>query len=34
MEQPLTAHRAGVVHGLTAALGEVVAAGVVICEIA
>jgi acetyl-CoA/propionyl-CoA carboxylase biotin carboxyl carrier protein len=33
MEQPLAAHRAGVVSGLTAAVGDVVPAGAVICEI-
>ncbi|MGC9668036.1 acetyl/propionyl/methylcrotonyl-CoA carboxylase subunit alpha [Planosporangium sp. 12N6] len=33
MEQPLNAHKAGVVTGLTAAVGEVVPAGTVICEI-
>ncbi len=33
MEQPLTAHKAGVVSGLSAAVGEVVAAGTTICEI-
>ena len=30
MEQPLTAHRAGIVIGLTAAAGETVSAGAVI----
>jgi acetyl-CoA/propionyl-CoA carboxylase biotin carboxyl carrier protein len=34
MEQPLNAHRAGVVTGLTAAVGEVVGAGAAICQIA
>jgi acetyl-CoA/propionyl-CoA carboxylase, biotin carboxylase, biotin carboxyl carrier protein len=33
MEQPLAAHKAGVVTGLTAAVGEVITAGAVICEI-
>jgi acetyl-CoA/propionyl-CoA carboxylase biotin carboxyl carrier protein len=33
MEQPLTAHKAGVVTGLTAAVGEVVTAGAAICEL-
>jgi acetyl-CoA/propionyl-CoA carboxylase biotin carboxyl carrier protein len=33
MEQPLYAHRAGVVSGLEAELGAVVAAGATICEI-
>jgi acetyl-CoA/propionyl-CoA carboxylase biotin carboxyl carrier protein len=33
MEQPLNAHKAGVVTGLTAAVGEVVPAGTVICEL-
>ena len=34
MEQPLTAHKAGTVKGLTASVGEVVASGAVICELA
>ncbi|WP_027342637.1 acetyl/propionyl/methylcrotonyl-CoA carboxylase subunit alpha [Hamadaea tsunoensis] len=34
MEQPLTAHKAGTVTGLTAAVGEVVQSGAVICTIA
>src|SRR5690242_14980071 len=34
MEQPLNAHKAGVVTGLTAAVGEVVSAGAAICTIA
>ncbi len=34
MEQPLTAHKAGRVVGLTAAVGDVVAPGAVICTIA
>ncbi len=34
MEQPLPAHKAGVVTGLSAAIGEVVQAGATICEIA
>jgi acetyl-CoA/propionyl-CoA carboxylase biotin carboxyl carrier protein len=33
MEQPLNAHKAGVVTGLAAAVGEVVPAGTVICEL-
>ena len=33
MEQPLTAHRAGIVTGLAAAAGETVAAGAVIAMI-
>jgi acetyl-CoA/propionyl-CoA carboxylase, biotin carboxylase, biotin carboxyl carrier protein len=33
MEQPLNAHKAGVVTGLSAGVGEVVAAGAVICEL-
>jgi len=33
MEQPLTAHRAGVVTGLTAAVGSSVTAGALICDI-
>jgi acetyl-CoA/propionyl-CoA carboxylase biotin carboxyl carrier protein len=33
MEQPLTAHKAGVITGLTAAIGEVVQAGATICTI-
>ena len=33
MEQPLTAHKAGVVTGLAATVGEVVTSGAVICEI-
>jgi acetyl-CoA/propionyl-CoA carboxylase biotin carboxyl carrier protein len=33
MEQPITAHRAGVVAGLAAAVGEVVSSGAVICRI-
>ncbi|HVE97899.1 MAG TPA: biotin carboxylase N-terminal domain-containing protein [Mycobacteriales bacterium] len=34
MEQPLTAHKAGVVSALSATVGEVVSSGAVICEIA
>jgi len=34
MEQPLNAHKAGVVTGLTAAVGEVVTSGAAICQIA
>ncbi|WP_250286412.1 biotin/lipoyl-containing protein, partial [Frankia sp. CiP1_Cm_nod2] len=33
MEQPITAHRAGTVTGLTAAVGAVVSSGAVLCEI-
>ncbi|MCG5218699.1 biotin/lipoyl-containing protein, partial [Streptosporangium sp. KLBMP 9127] len=33
MEQPLTAHKAGTVTGLSARVGEGVTAGVTICEI-
>ncbi|HEY9392007.1 MAG TPA: biotin/lipoyl-containing protein, partial [Mycobacteriales bacterium] len=33
MEQPLNAHRAGTIKGLTASVGDVVASGAVICEI-
>jgi acetyl-CoA/propionyl-CoA carboxylase biotin carboxyl carrier protein len=33
MEQPLTAHRAGTVTGLTAEVGATVASGAVLCEI-
>ncbi|HEU0102086.1 MAG TPA: biotin carboxylase N-terminal domain-containing protein [Mycobacteriales bacterium] len=33
MEQPLNAHKAGTVRGLTAAVGAVVPSGTVICEI-
>ena len=33
MEQPLNAHKAGTVTGLTAAVGEVVTSGTAICEI-
>ena len=34
MEQPLTAHKAGTVTGLSAAVGDTVTTGAVICEIA
>jgi len=34
MEQPINAHKAGVVTGLAAAVGEVVSAGAVICTLA
>jgi acetyl-CoA/propionyl-CoA carboxylase biotin carboxyl carrier protein len=34
MEQPITAHKAGVVTGRAAAVGEVVSAGAVICTLA
>ncbi|WP_159619948.1 acetyl/propionyl/methylcrotonyl-CoA carboxylase subunit alpha [Ruania rhizosphaerae] len=33
MEQPLVAHRAGRVHGLSAAVGQTVSSGSVICQI-
>jgi acetyl-CoA/propionyl-CoA carboxylase biotin carboxyl carrier protein len=33
MEQPLTAHKAGLVSGLTAAVGDAIAAGATICKI-
>ncbi|MDT3399940.1 biotin/lipoyl-containing protein, partial [Streptomyces sp. B1866] len=33
MEQPLNAHRAGTVKGLTAEVGASVSAGAVICDI-
>ena len=33
MEQPINAHRSGVVHGLTAVAGETVASGTTLCEI-
>jgi acetyl-CoA/propionyl-CoA carboxylase biotin carboxyl carrier protein len=33
MEQPLTAHKAGTVTGLTAAVGQTVTSGATICEI-
>jgi acetyl-CoA/propionyl-CoA carboxylase biotin carboxyl carrier protein len=33
MEQPLNAHKAGVVTGLTAEVGATVTSGAVICEI-
>jgi acetyl-CoA/propionyl-CoA carboxylase biotin carboxyl carrier protein len=33
MEQPLNAHKAGTVSGLTAAVGEVLTAGTAVCEI-
>ena len=33
MEQPLTAHKAGTVHGLSAEVGATVTSGAVICEI-
>jgi acetyl-CoA/propionyl-CoA carboxylase biotin carboxyl carrier protein len=33
MEQPLTAHRAGTVKGLSLAVGATVTAGTVLCEI-
>jgi acetyl-CoA/propionyl-CoA carboxylase biotin carboxyl carrier protein len=33
MEQPLNAHKAGTITGLTATVGETVTSGAVICEI-
>jgi acetyl-CoA/propionyl-CoA carboxylase biotin carboxyl carrier protein len=33
MEQPLTAHKAGTVKGLSATVGEVVSSGTVLCEL-
>jgi acetyl-CoA/propionyl-CoA carboxylase biotin carboxyl carrier protein len=33
MEQPLPAHRSGVIAGLTAAVGDVVGAGEPVCRI-
>ena len=33
MEQPLNAHKAGVVTGLSASVGDVIAAGSVICSL-
>ena len=33
MEQPLTAHKAGTISGLTASVGEPVSAGTVLCDI-
>jgi acetyl-CoA/propionyl-CoA carboxylase, biotin carboxylase, biotin carboxyl carrier protein len=33
MEQPLNAHKTGVVTGLSASVGDVIGAGSVICEI-
>ena len=33
MEQPITAHKAGVITGLAAEVGATVAAGAVVCEI-
>jgi acetyl-CoA/propionyl-CoA carboxylase biotin carboxyl carrier protein len=33
MEQPLNAHKAGVVTGLSASVGDVIGAGSAICEI-
>ncbi|GAA1489973.1 acetyl/propionyl/methylcrotonyl-CoA carboxylase subunit alpha [Brachybacterium sacelli] len=34
MEQPITAHRSGVVQGLTAEIGATVSAGAVLCQLA
>jgi acetyl-CoA/propionyl-CoA carboxylase, biotin carboxylase, biotin carboxyl carrier protein len=33
MEQPLTAHKAGTISGLTAEVGQTVSSGAPICEI-
>ncbi|HEX2315311.1 MAG TPA: biotin/lipoyl-containing protein, partial [Thermomonospora sp.] len=33
MEQPLTAHKAGVISGLSAEVGATVSSGAVLCEI-
>ena len=33
MEQPLTAHKAGVIYGLSAEVGQTVSAGVVLADI-
>jgi acetyl-CoA/propionyl-CoA carboxylase biotin carboxyl carrier protein len=33
MEQPLTAHKAGTVSGLSIAVGQTVPAGAVICQL-
>jgi acetyl-CoA/propionyl-CoA carboxylase biotin carboxyl carrier protein len=33
MEQPITAHQAGTVTGLTAKVGDVVSSGAVVCQI-
>jgi acetyl-CoA/propionyl-CoA carboxylase biotin carboxyl carrier protein len=33
MEQPINAHKAGVVTGLSASVGDVIGAGSVICEL-
>ena len=33
MEQPISAHKAGVITGLTATVGDVIPAGTAICEI-
>jgi acetyl-CoA/propionyl-CoA carboxylase biotin carboxyl carrier protein len=34
MEQPITAHQAGTISGLTANVGDVVSSGTVLCQIA
>ncbi|TQS44986.1 acetyl/propionyl/methylcrotonyl-CoA carboxylase subunit alpha [Cryptosporangium phraense] len=34
MEQPLTAHKAGTISGLSASVGDVIASGAAVCEIA
>lgn len=33
MEQPLTAHKSGVIKGLNAKIGETVSSGALLCEI-
>jgi acetyl-CoA/propionyl-CoA carboxylase biotin carboxyl carrier protein len=33
MEQPINAHKAGTISGLTAAVGDVLTAGTTICDI-
>jgi acetyl-CoA/propionyl-CoA carboxylase biotin carboxyl carrier protein len=33
MEQPLIAHRAGIITNLTAVIGETVSSGTVLCDI-
>jgi len=33
MEQPLIAHKAGMIANLTAAIGETVSSGTVLCDI-
>jgi acetyl-CoA/propionyl-CoA carboxylase biotin carboxyl carrier protein len=34
MEQPLSAHKSGVIKNLKAVIGEIVSSGTVLCEIA